>query len=197
MKYRHLLSISVSTGILLCVWAFTEKSTTIGRAADVTSPTASASPSPSEVKGPVQDAGPFTNYVKHNPGAVTTPSPVATASANPQKTPHHPKVTSWFYAQLVSNDNGTTGYIRYSITDQYGIPTEWHSINSTDNKSPNSTLFHTTFDFNAGITVSTSGGEVTITGTGTNPTDPNPKTYMWKSHAYNDHTDDGDVTWTP
>ena len=187
MKYNRLLSISISIGILLAVWAVIEKSTTSGQAADTDPASPSPSPTATVTKGPIQDAGPFGNYVKHNPGIESSK-----ATANRK----HPKTDSWFFVQLFSKDNGTTFYVRYIITDQYGVPTEWHSYFSHDiNEDQGSSLFSTKFDYSMGINVSTTsdGKEVTITGTDTS--DKKSKTWTSKTDDSGNHQDDGDTSW--
>ncbi|MBV8098833.1 MAG: hypothetical protein JOZ31_06725 [Verrucomicrobia bacterium] len=191
MKYNRLLSISISSGILLSLWAIGEKSITIGKAGNPPAPAPSASATPLE--GPVLDV-PITGFVKHNPDAMNQSSLTASLSTSRSKAAakNHPKVTAWFYAQLVSEDGGNTGYIRYSITDTEGIPSTWHSKYSRDNESPNSTLFTTLCDFHSGIHVAArEDGEVLITGT------VQGKAVLWTSNSDIVKDDDGDVTWTP
>jgi hypothetical protein len=185
MRYSHLLSVPISTGILLCVWVITEKSATIGRAADVTSP--SPTPQGTVVKGAVHD-GPFGNYVKHNPGFEIQSSKAAVKHK-------HADVDPWIFVELISEDGGKSGYIQYSITDGYGIPTNWHSIYTRSiNESPDSSLFSTKLDYTKDVVVWTGeNGEVQITGTEylTN------KPLAWTSASKAVNTDDGDVTWSP
>ena len=182
MKYKRLLSISIAIGILLPVWVVIGDNTTSSQAAS-NDPTA---PSPSPTKGPIQDAGPFTDFVKHNQGLMTPSSETA-------KNLKHPKVDPWFFVQLISDDSGKTGYIHYTITDQYGIPTDWHSRKSSSNESPSSTLFSTTFDYTKYVQVSISGGEVQITGT--DESDGQAKTWTSLVDNTGNHKDDGDVSW--
>jgi hypothetical protein len=170
MKYKRLLSISVSIGTLLSVWAIIEKSTTSSQAANTDpptpSPTSSPIPSPAVLKGKMHDV-PITNFVKHNQGLMETqPSKIEARPLTGSKKQPSRNIMPWFFAQLVSEDGGITGYVRYLIIDSCGNFTEWHSKNTAStNESPTSTLFSTTFNYNKPLIVCyRDDGEVQIKG---------------------------------
>src|SRR6202012_3416681 len=107
------------------------------------------------------------DFVKHNPG-VCVPASKAGKLSKLAKKPNHPTVTSWFFAQLVSQNDDNNAYVQYAITDQTGIPTAWHSINTPSINESKSNLFTTTFALDKDIAVSaTDSGEVLIRGTDT------------------------------
>jgi hypothetical protein len=191
MKYSRLLSITISIGILLSVCAIAEKSATNGEANPAT---ASSTASPTPVSGAVHDV-PITGFVKHSPGICVPSSTIE--SSKIAKRINHPTVMSWFFAQLVSQNADNNAYIQYAITDQSGIPSVWHSINTPNMNESTSNLFTTIFDVSKGILLrSRDDGEVEINGTDTKDN----KVHEWQSDSNqanpSGNKDDGDVTWT-
>ena len=185
MKYNRLFFSSISIGILLSVWAILEKSTASGQTADMNPPAPSPSATATPAKGQMHD-GPVTNFVKHNQGNILTGS-----KASGKKS--HRNLPPWFFAQLLSDD-GSTYYIRYLITDEYGLPTDWHSRYAAYNESNDKTLFNTNFDHNKDIQVYSGDDEVIVIGT-----DTGGKLHVWKSDSTQNtgaSQDDGDVSWT-
>jgi hypothetical protein len=191
MKYKHTLSISISIGILLSVWAMTDKSTSNGQTANG-----------KDAKGLVHDAA-IPNFVKHNQGLELASKSQSKEAAAASKTKDdsecdcksrnvaHPSATPWIFAQLVLPSGANAAYMRYLITDCCGVPTEWHCAKGTDNEDPNSSIFQQDFDFSRDkdMTITTTvNGEVTVQAY------VNGKLQTWTSDSKEDG-DDGDVTW--
>jgi hypothetical protein len=182
MKYKlPILSIPISIGILVLVWAMTDKSASSGQTV-----------SRKDLKGAIHPAD-IPQFVKHNQGLFDE-------SAKSQVEPAHPSATPRIFVQLVLPKEATDhkqAYIRYMLIDGWqGFPSEWHSLKTPDdNEDQNSTLFSAKFDFDKreSMTVKASiknSKEVQISAY-----DANDKLQTWHSDSSKDG-DDGDVSWS-
>jgi hypothetical protein len=116
----------------------------------------------------------------------------------------HPATDAWIFAQLYESTNNNQWYIRYCITDQNGVPGEWHdstTTNETPAGSSGATIFTTLMDFHKDISIdaivnpATGNKEVEISGV-----DTSGKRVRWISDCSKytgTNANDTDVSWSP